>query len=110
MLKLQRVAWEKRTSLALSTLRRALCGKQRPETAEVLHALQVLEVHRQQATADGELRQTAPPLGGGSHPWNVSTEVQRVGVEGWWPSLWWLMGGRRLRFQTNPTGVHPWKD
>jgi hypothetical protein len=43
MLKLQRVAWEKRTPLALSTLRRALSGKQRPETAEVLHALQVLE-------------------------------------------------------------------
>jgi hypothetical protein len=43
MLKLQRVAWEKRTPLALSMLRRALSGKQRPETAEVLHALQVLE-------------------------------------------------------------------
>jgi hypothetical protein len=43
MLKLQRVAWEKRTPLALSTLRRALSGKQRPETAEVLHALQVLQ-------------------------------------------------------------------
>lgn len=43
MLKLQWVAWEKRTPLALSTLRRALSGKQRPETAEVLHALQVLE-------------------------------------------------------------------
>lgn len=43
MLKLQRVAWEKRTPLALSTLRRALSGKQRPESAEVLHALQVLE-------------------------------------------------------------------
>jgi hypothetical protein len=43
MLKLQRVAWEKRTPLALSKLRRALSGKQRPESAEVLHALQVLQ-------------------------------------------------------------------
>ena len=43
MLKLQRVAWEKRTPLALSMLRRALSGKQRPESAEVLHALQVLQ-------------------------------------------------------------------
>jgi hypothetical protein len=42
MLKLQRVAWEKRTPLALSTLRRALSGKQRPESGDVLHALQVL--------------------------------------------------------------------
>ena len=85
----RRVAWEKRTPLALSTLRRALSGKQRPETAEVLHALQVLEkrvrrsgadgilgpagleVHRQQATADGELRPKAPPLGG-SHPWDAT--------------------------------------
>ncbi len=32
MLKLQRVAWEKRTPLALSTLRQALSGKQRPES------------------------------------------------------------------------------
>ena len=30
-------------SCPLSTLRRALSGKQRPETAELLHALQVLE-------------------------------------------------------------------
>jgi hypothetical protein len=43
MLKLQRVAWEKRTPLALSTLRRALSGKQRPESGDVLHALQVLQ-------------------------------------------------------------------
>jgi hypothetical protein len=43
MLRLQRVAWEKRTPLALSTLRRALSGKQRPESNEVLHALQVLQ-------------------------------------------------------------------
>ena len=43
MLKLQRVACEKRTPLALSTLRRALSGKQRPESAEVLHALQALQ-------------------------------------------------------------------
>lgn len=43
MLRLQRVAWEKRTPLALSKLRRALSGKQRPESAEVLHALQVLQ-------------------------------------------------------------------
>ena len=43
MLKLQRVAWEKRTPLALSKLRRALSGKQRPDSAEVLHALQVLQ-------------------------------------------------------------------
>ena len=43
MLKLQRVAWEKRTPLALSSLRRALSGKQRPEAGEVLNALQVLQ-------------------------------------------------------------------
>jgi|LakMenE18May11ns_1017448.scaffolds.fasta_scaffold9955748_3 hypothetical protein len=43
MLKLQRVAWEKQKPLSLSTLRRALSGKQRPESAEVLHALQVLQ-------------------------------------------------------------------
>ena len=43
MLKLQRVAREKRTPLVLSPLRRALSGKQRPETAEALLALQVLE-------------------------------------------------------------------
>ena len=43
MLKLQRVAWEKRTPLALSELRRALNGRQRPEMGEVLHALQRLE-------------------------------------------------------------------
>jgi hypothetical protein len=43
MLKLQRVAWEKRTPLALSTLRRALSGKQRPESGDVVHALQVLQ-------------------------------------------------------------------
>jgi hypothetical protein len=44
MLKLQRVAWEKRTPLALSTLRRALSGKQRPDSAKVQHALEVLQV------------------------------------------------------------------
>lgn len=43
MRKLQRVAWEKRTPLALSTLRCALSGKQCPESGEVLHALQVLQ-------------------------------------------------------------------
>ncbi len=43
MLKLQRVAWEKKVPLSLSTLRRALSGKQRPESTEVLHALQVLQ-------------------------------------------------------------------
>lgn len=43
MLKLQRVAWEKRTPLAISKLRRAFSGKQRPEAAEVLHALEVLQ-------------------------------------------------------------------
>jgi hypothetical protein len=43
MLRLQRVAWEKKTPLSLSTLRRALSGKQRPESTEVLHALQVLQ-------------------------------------------------------------------
>jgi hypothetical protein len=43
MLKLQRVAWEKRTPLALSELRRALSGRQRPEMGEVLHAVQRLE-------------------------------------------------------------------
>jgi hypothetical protein len=43
MLRLQRLAWEKKTPLSLSTLRRALSGKQRPESNEVLHALQVLQ-------------------------------------------------------------------
>lgn len=43
MLRLQRVAWEKKTPLSLSTLRRTLSGKQRPESTEVLHALQVLQ-------------------------------------------------------------------
>ena len=43
MLRLQRVAWEKKTALSLSKLRRALSGKQRPESTEVLHALQVLQ-------------------------------------------------------------------
>ena len=43
MLRLQRVAWEKKTPLSLSTLRRALSGKQRPESTEVLHALQVMQ-------------------------------------------------------------------
>lgn len=43
MLRLQRVAWEKRTPLALSKLRRALSGNKRPESAEVLQALQVLQ-------------------------------------------------------------------
>jgi len=43
MLRLQRVAWEKKNPLSLSMLRRALSGKQRPESTEVLHALQVLQ-------------------------------------------------------------------
>jgi hypothetical protein len=43
MLRLQRVAWEKKAPLSLSTLRRALSAKQRPESTVVLHALQVLE-------------------------------------------------------------------
>ena len=53
MLKLQRIAWEKRTALSLSTLRRALSGKKRPESAEVLHALQAL-----QERGYGDLEQT----------------------------------------------------
>ena len=36
-------SWEKRTPQGLSTLRRALSGKQRPESGDVLHALQVLQ-------------------------------------------------------------------
>ena len=36
----------------------------------------MLEVHRLQAAADGELRQVTPSLR----------------VEGWEPTLWWLIG------------------
>lgn len=43
MLRLQRAAWEKQAPLALSQLRRALNGRNRPKAAEVLHALQVLQ-------------------------------------------------------------------